>query len=81
MSFDCDDLEALGFFLGGAEEMVSSILSSTYIVSASSLLGSPKLQGDRVDGDILLRAEHSKIFHSLHNIGCVFFYLLPSMAG
>ena len=64
-------LEALG-------SLVSSVSSGSYILSFPFLRVEPR--GEGFDGDILFRAECSKIFHSAYFLATAL-YLFPSAAG
>ena len=48
--------------------LVSSILSGSYWLSASSSAGFPEPRGEDFAGDILFRAECTKVSLSLHNV-------------
>jgi hypothetical protein len=74
MCMDLVDLKGLLF-------LMSSILFTSYILSASSSVGFPEPCGEGFGRDTLFRAEHSKVFHLLHISSGGSLYLFSSATG
>lgn len=62
-------------YLESLVSLVPSILCGSYILSSSSSAEFPEPCGETFDGDISLRDEYSKVFHSLNfDCGSLFFF-------